>query len=684
MIAVAMLMAQPVLGLTVESRLTFNSEEAKNRPVAKVIKLLQDMLAQMEKEAEEDQEVYDKFVCWCETNDKEKTKSIADAEARIENLTAKIEELTALSSQLQTELKNLEKETAKNQEALDKATAMRQKQLAEFQAEEKDMLGAISALKSAVTVLGKHNGASSLLQVQTSQMQMVASRIKHVMDKHAVMLKHVITRAEHKVVTSFLQAPMDYFDAEPTFSQSYAPQSGQIFGVLSQMKETFEANLSVSQKDEMTNQKAYEDLKAAKEEEITSGQQMLDEKTQELATTDEKNAESKEDIEDTKNTLSADEQFLMTLKEQCSMMDAEWNERVKTRNLEMEACSKALDVLTTDDARDLISRTLTGVGLLQVSSTEESKHRNDVSKKLSALAQKTKNPRIAALAYKARLDAFTKVKEGLNDMIADLLAEERDEMKQKDFCVDEFNTNQLQTESKDRLKQDLEAAIEDLTMTIQSLTDAIHTLKSEISDLQVNLKRAGEDREAQNKDFQDTVSDQRASQKLLQKALELLQRFYGKKTTALFPQMGKQPAGPPPPSGFKTYEKNAAAAGVTGMIQQIINDAKAMEEEAIKSEEDAQMAYESLVKETNAAIEAKMKDIVNKEEEKAKAEAAKVEREKELESTNKDLEDLANYKAELHESCDFLLKNFDIRQATRDEEVEGLKQAKAMFSGALP
>merc|ERR1719172_509118 len=124
MIAVAMLLAQPVIGMevNVKSQLTFNTEEAKNRPVAKVIKLLSDMLAQMEKEAEEDQEVYDKFVCWCETNDKDKTKSIADAEARIENLTAKIEELSALSAQLQTELKNLEKETAKNQEGLDKAT----------------------------------------------------------------------------------------------------------------------------------------------------------------------------------------------------------------------------------------------------------------------------------------------------------------------------------------------------------------------------------------------------------------------------------------------------------------------------------------------------------------------------------------------------------------------------------
>ena len=65
------------------------------------------------------------MACWCETNDKEKTKSIADAEARISDLTTKIEELTASSARLNTEIKNLEKEVAENQAALDKATAIR-------------------------------------------------------------------------------------------------------------------------------------------------------------------------------------------------------------------------------------------------------------------------------------------------------------------------------------------------------------------------------------------------------------------------------------------------------------------------------------------------------------------------------------------------------------------------------
>ena len=74
------------LGAAEGSVLTFDVAAAKNRPVSKVITLLKDMLKQLEKEAEEDEEIYDKMACWCETNDKEKTKSIADAEARIEDL----------------------------------------------------------------------------------------------------------------------------------------------------------------------------------------------------------------------------------------------------------------------------------------------------------------------------------------------------------------------------------------------------------------------------------------------------------------------------------------------------------------------------------------------------------------------------------------------------------------------
>merc|ERR1719382_1493802 len=199
--------------------------------------------------------------------------------------------------------------------------------------------------------------------------------------------------------------------------------------------------------------------------------------------------------------------------------------------------------------------------------------------------------------------------------------------------------------------------------------------------MQVQLKRAGEDREKQNKEFQSTVADQRATQKLLKAALTVMEDFYGQqKAAASLAQ--QEPAGPPPPPGFEEYKKNAASGGVMGMMQQIITDAKAMEAETIRSEEDAQKAYEDFVKETNNSIETKSKDIVNKSGLKAKREIDLVDAKEAKEGVLLELEQLSNYNAELQQSCNFVLKNFDIRQTARDEEVEALRQAKAILSGA--
>jgi len=664
---------------TGRASLSFDADGAKNRPVSKVIVLLKDMLKQLEKEAEEDEAVYDKLACWCATNDKEKTKAITDAEAKISDLTIKIEELTASSSRLNTEVKNLKKEVQANQDALDKATSIRQKQLAEFNGEEKDLLESISALKAAITVLAKHHGGS-LLQSDRNNVKSVAATLAHLLRKHAALLQGVISPKQRRLVEAFAQAPQDYFDSAPAFRQSYAPQSGEIFGILRQMRETFESNLSESQKEEMSNQKAYQELKVAKEAEIGAGQAQINSKTQELADTDAKNAHAKEDIEDTRSSLSADEQFLMKLKEKCQMTDKEWEERQKARQQEMQAVSEALSVLSSDDAHDLFTRTF-NPAFVQDSATKGSGRRVQAAEVLNAAGRQLHSPRLAAIAYQVRLDTFERVKKAIDDMIAQLLKEKDDEIKHRDFCTGELNTNQLQTEKKEREKQDIIATKEDLTMSIASLTDAITALKAEISEMQVQLKRAGEDREKENKDFQATLADQRETQKLLTTAIGVLKNFYAKAQSGALVQK-QEPAGPPPPPGFQAYSKNAGSSSVMGLLQQIINDAKAMETEALRDESDAQQAYEDFVKQTNGSVEAKSKEIVNKSEEKAKAETDLVMAKENEQAAKLELEQLSNSNAQLHQSCDFVLTNFDVRQTARDEEVEALRQAKAILSGA--
>merc|ERR1719327_1466734 len=631
------------------------------------------MIVQLEKEAEEDAEIYDNMVCWCTTNDKDKVKSIDDAEAKIDDLTTKIEELTALAARLTGEIEDLEEEIKKNQDALAKAKSMREKELAEFAKMESDTLASIDSLGGAIQVLSKHHPSAALLQTSVSHLYLAASTAQKEMEKNAKRLEGILTPSQKRKIASLLQ--------QPASAGSYAPASGEIFGILKQMKETFETDLAAAQEDEKKNQIAYEELKASKEAEIAAAQEQVKTKTQELATTKEKKAVAEQDKADTMETLDADQKYLVNLKEKCSLTDKEFEGRLATRKLEMQAVSKAIAILTSDDAMDTFSSTFSFVQKASAT-TLKSKKRADASKMLADVARKYNNPHLMTLAVKVRLDAFEKVKKAIDDMIAELLKQKEDEIKQKEFCVNGFNENEKQTNDNERKKTDLTTLIEDLTMKIDTLHKEIETLKAEISEMQVQMKRAGEDREKENKEFQTTVAEQRATQVLLTKALSVLEGFYGKAKAALLQHKKKEPAGPPPPPGFKAYKKSSASGGVMGMIQQIISDAKAMEAEAIKGEEDAQKAYETFVTDTNASIESKSKEIITKSEEKAKAEAERTEAEEQKQQVIQTLEDLSDENADLHKACDYILKNFDIRQTARDEEVEALKQAKAILSGS--
>jgi chromosome segregation ATPase len=666
-----MMMRASVVGLLAATGLARTQvDDAKNRPISKVTTLLKDMLTTLESEAAQDQKVYDQMVCWCTTNDVAKAKAIADAETHIKNLGTKIEELTALSAQLNEEIATLEKEVAANKKALKTAKKTREDEMAAFNEEEAATMDSISSLGGAIDALQKHQ-ASSFIQV--------SNVLKQVTKKHANILQTSLSPSERDAAAAFIDSSdLGFFTqtgerAAPGDGNSYSSQSGQIFGILEQMKETFEGDLANARKEELAAQKAYEELKAAKEAEIAAGQAQIDTKTQELADTDEKNAQAKQDLIDTTKTMEADKEFLGKLKEQCALTDKEFEERVKTRNLEMEAVSKAMSVLTSDAAMDLMSKTFS---LVQTTVKKVSERRETASQLLNKAAKQLHSPRLAALAVRARLDAFTEVKKAIDDLLAQLLQDKADEIKHKDFCVSELNTNQLQTEEKTRQKADANARIEDLTMNINELAQQIKTLKAEVGDLQLNLKRAGEDREAQSVAFQHVVTEQRQAQKLLQAALDILGEFYGKSF------LQQEPAGPPPPAGFSPMKKNAQAGGVTSMIQQIIEDAKAMEAEAIKAEKESIAAYETFTGETNDSIAQKDKEISDKSGTKAKLEDDRVETTQTRDETVLELKDLATYNAELHTSCDYVLKNFDIRQKARDEEVEALRQAKAILSGA--
>merc|ERR1719262_185583 len=121
-------------------------------------------------------------------------------------------------------------------------------------------------------------------------------------------------------------------------------------------------------------------------------------------------------------------------------------------------------------------------------------------------------PKLALLLVSAQLDAFTKVKELIDKMVAELSQQQKDEIAHRDWCVDELNKNNRSTAAAEDKKELLEAKIEDLKKAIEKMTKDIETHKATIAETQKQMGRASDVREAENVDYQQTVTDERLTQ----------------------------------------------------------------------------------------------------------------------------------------------------------------------------
>jgi len=277
---------------------------------------------------------------------------------------------------------------------------------------------------------------------------------------------------------------------------------------------------------------------------------------------------------------------------------------------------------------------------------------------------------LAQIAVQVQLDAFTKVKKAIDDMVADLKVQQAKEVEKKALCGKEFDENEKMTYTTKQTLGDLQDQITSLEATLSKLTEEVKAAKAEIADMHVSIKQASETREEENKNYQEEVTDQRTMQAILQKALERMAQVY---KSALVQQA--------PPVHFQPMKQNAGSSPVIGLLEQIIEDSKSVEADEIEGEKESQKAYEEFVANSNDSINALNNGIQAKSDTIAEATLEKSGAETEERSTQDRLNDLIEYNGDLHSDCDFVVKNFDIRQKARLQEMEALQNAKAYLDG---
>jgi len=689
-------------------------DEVKS-PVEKVVKLLEELQADLERDQKVEQQIYDRYACWCETTSGNKAAKIELMHSDVFALTQEVLELKGEVAVLSKEIADKTAKIAENEEFIKDATAVRSKENGEWMAEKAELEEAIDALERAIKVLA--GGATKKALLQDSDATSQAARLQAMVTIRSVVsaLPGNANLGPKKLaaIQSFansLQEPQAA-DAE---SASYAPQSATVQGILKDMYDTFTGDLESITSKEMQSQKDYEhsvhDVTVElKGQEGGNGKEAVKGLIQMVAEAEEKKAEASQELastiqelDDTKKELEALIEFFDMLKGTCKAKHEEWTLRKSQRLEEIEGIKKALEILTSDEARALFAKAIKPGMETSFMQLDSDSLLTDATMKaynvLKAQAKKSHSLRLAALAATVRTMGhghFDKVIKKIDEMIQTLKDEEAEDIKQRDWCKDEYQDNsEEKAELKWKIKNN-EAMIMKLTKTIEGLIAEIESTEKEITATEEQIKQMEDERTTEHEDFQNTKKDDEQAIELLEKAKEVLSSYYKKNDVDMGPVQGsskllQEPefevsADQAPDATFadKGSRKNQGK-GIISILTMIIEDLEAEIKNGIKDEVAAQAEFEKNVDAAKKLISDLEEKKSNLEDDKAETEQKRDEEDEDKKSNEKDLGNNEEYLKSIKPDCDWMLNSFEERREKRKAETNGLIQAKEFLSGAAP
>merc|ERR1719460_1136683 len=309
-------------------------------PIRKVVTLLQDMQKEIETEGETEQKMFDKFMCYCDGNTDGMGKNVEEAAQTITELTSKLAAEKAEKSQLDQELIQHKKDREAAKGDLETATSIREKEHAEFVESTGDAKANVDALTGAIAALEKGMGKSFIQQNAKS-----VARLEKI-----VKATTSVDEYEMSEIMGLLQGKNPFGD--------YSAASGEIVGMLKAMKDEMDKDLGGAVADEEAAAKGFEELAAAKNDEIAAASEAIESKTVRSGDLAVSVTTTADDIEDMTAEMKETEAFLANLASQCALKKKEWAERQAMRAEEISAISEAIKVPNDDDALDLFKKTL--------------------------------------------------------------------------------------------------------------------------------------------------------------------------------------------------------------------------------------------------------------------------------------------------------------------------------------
>jgi hypothetical protein len=703
-LAVASIAATLLLALTPAAAGTVHVAAAvtsqTGSPVERVVKLLTDLKETLLQDEKEEKLMYDKYACWCTNTAARKATQITDGQALLRELKTKVLEGKGEVASTLATIAKLKADINSTIESQESAQSIRAKQHDNFVAETTEMKEVLSTLEEARIVLRKGT-TFSLLQGK-------AAAVKKVLE---VLPVRFATDGMNKL------ALLASFASHGAKADRYTPQSMTVQGILEDMYTSFAKELETASQDEAKASRDFEQLYYDLEEQKLALQANLAQEEEHLAATQEKLASDLQLHDDTDLQLQNNIAFFDSMNATCTDKNEEWTVRSTARSSEILGIRKALEILSTDDARKLFGKTIkAGTEYGKVRNTygegglvgsapapaliqlESSAPGELAYQALRKQASETHSLRLAALAAKVRLTDvghFSKVMVMIDAIINDLKEEDKADIKKRDECIAEYHS--IESVTKDlawRIKNH-QAKIEKLASLIEVAEEEKEETIKQIKETEVYIDMIERQREADNGQFKKGKADDMKAIELLEQAKDALAAYYKEHGIEMGPIQGdikaldlhQEPVfsvhedeAPELKFKGKDYRKNPAK-DILSIMTMIIEDLQDEIKNDMAAEEKAQLAFEAEHKEATKLKADLLLKKSNLEQTIASLKAEKTAEEETKEAREVDKKNEEDYLASIKTDCDWIIGSFEERNARRVAEMNGLAEAKSHLAG---
>jgi len=670
---------------------------AAANPIRRVITMLQMMQQKVAEEGKRERELFDKFLCQCTTRTSGLEKAVEAATTKIPQLESNFKEAQAEQERLKSDVSQATSDRNDARQTLGDARGLRAKEAAAFEKEKGESQANVKALGKAVAALNKGAAGAFLQTSAAAQLRHLTATVD-------------MSDSDRDLVSSFLAADASQNDG-------YAPASGEIVGILDQIKDSMEKELKDLIESETQAKKEFTAMEKAKEEQVGALTKMIEQKTARVGEVGVQLVQVQEDTDDTTKSLKEDTAFLANLRTNCGTRKDTFVAEESSRGQEQIAIAETIKILNDDDALDTFKKTLPTASFIQLKATHRGGGVREQALRVIEHAQRRgKSPHAAtfaliALSLRQKQANFDKVVKMVDDMMELLKKEQADDDTKKAYCTRELD------EAEDQ-KKELETEISDLGKVTEEGEDKVAALAEELAalskgmrDLDKDVAEATEQRKSEHADFVENLAANNAAKELLGIAKNRLNKFYNptQYDPGVGPEMAneqeriarnfgvtlaQEPEGASSPSrqapalvqvrqhAQEAEPKRKESQGVLAMIDELVGVLDKEIQEMKVDDAKMQQAYETTTEDAAEKRATDAKTLAEKEAVKADMEAKLHGYRQQTKSTQKRRASAVEFIKDLHEECDWLAKNYEARKSARAGEVESLRQAKAVLAGA--